>query len=48
MDKRLEVVASAIGVHYNTLRAIRDNADSNPTHRVLLALSTYLETTNNG
>lgn len=36
-------VAEATGLHYNTIREIRDNPDANPTHRVLAALSEYLE-----
>ena len=36
-------VAEATGVHYNTIRQVRDNPNANPTHKVLLALSNYLE-----
>jgi hypothetical protein len=36
-------VAEATGVHYNTIRKVRDNPDANPTHKVLQALSDYLE-----
>ncbi len=42
-DRRLDKVSEATGVHYNTIRAIRDNPNSNPTWRVLKALSDYLE-----
>jgi hypothetical protein len=36
-------VAEATGLHYNTIRQVRDNPDANPTHKVLQALSDYLE-----
>jgi hypothetical protein len=36
-------VAEATGVHYNTIRQVRDNPNANPTHKVLQALSDYLE-----
>ncbi len=42
-DRRLLKVAEATGLHYNTLRMVRDKADLNPTHRVMKALSDYLE-----
>lgn len=41
-DRRLSVVAEKTGVHYNTLRAIRDNDSANPTARVVDALTEYL------
>lgn len=36
-------VAEATGLHYNTIREIRDNPDANPTYKVLVAISEYLE-----
>lgn len=36
-------VAEATGLHYNTIREVRDNPDANPTYKVLVALSSYLE-----
>jgi hypothetical protein len=42
-DRMPTKVAEATGVHYNTIRALRDNPDANPTHKVLVALSTYFE-----
>jgi len=36
-------VANATGLHYNTIRQVRDNATANPTHKVLKALSDYFE-----
>jgi len=41
-DRRLTVIAERTGLHPNTLRDIRNNADCNPSHRVLAALSDYL------
>jgi hypothetical protein len=41
-DRRLTVIAERTGLHPNTLRDIRNNADCNPSHRVLAALSVYL------
>ena len=40
-DRRLTVIAERTGLHPNTLRDIRNNADCNPSHRVLAALSDY-------
>lgn len=42
-DRRPGVVAEATGLHYNTVRDVRDNPETNPTYKVLLALSDYLE-----
>lgn len=41
-DRRLAKVAEATGLHYNTIREIRDNPDANPTYKVIKALSDYL------
>jgi hypothetical protein len=41
-DRRLAKVAEATGLHYNTIREIRDNPDANPTYKVIRALSDYL------
>ncbi len=40
--KRLKKVAKATGLHYNTLRKIRDDAEANPTLNVMRVLSDYL------
>jgi hypothetical protein len=40
-DRRLTVISEKTGLHPNTLRDIRNNADCNPSHRVLAALSDY-------
>lgn len=42
-DRRLLMVAEATGLHYNTIKQVRDNPTSNPTHKVLNGLSEYLE-----
>lgn len=43
IDRRPGLIAEATGLHLNTVRDIRDNADANPTYKVLKALSDYLE-----
>lgn len=43
LDRRPSRVAAGTGLHYNTIREIRDNPDANPTYKVLMALSDYLE-----
>jgi hypothetical protein len=45
-DRRIGMLADATGVHVNTIRDIRDNPDSNPTYKVLVALSDYFENKN--
>lgn len=42
-DRMLSKVAAATGLHYNTLRELRNNPDANPTYKVMLAISEYLE-----
>lgn len=42
-DRMPVKVAEATGLHYNTIREVRDNPDANPTYKVLMALSNYLE-----
>lgn len=42
-DRMPGKVAEATGIHYNTVRQMRDNPNANPTHKVMLALSNYLE-----
>jgi len=41
-DRRLQRIAKATGLHYNTLRNIRDNPDANPTHDVIKKIEQYL------
>lgn len=42
-DRRLNMVAEATGLHYNTVRNIATGENPNPTYAVLKALSDYLE-----
>lgn len=42
-DRMPSKVAEATGLHYNTIREVRDNPSANPTYKVLVALSDYLE-----
>ena len=42
-DRRLSLVAEATGLHYNTVRAIRDDPEANPTYKAVKALSDYLQ-----
>lgn len=41
-DRMAVKVAEATGLHYNTVRDVRDNPEANPTYKVLKALSDYL------
>lgn len=41
-DRRISLVSRATKLHYNTIRDVRDNPESNPTHNTLKALSDYL------
>jgi len=42
-DRRPSLVAKSTGLHINTITAIRDNPEANPTYKVMHALSLYLE-----
>lgn len=46
-DRRLQVVADAIGVHVNTLRALRDGK-ADPSASTLEKVAAYLEGRTNG
>ena len=41
-DRRIDKVAEATGLHYNTVRNIREGVTGNPSWRVVKALSDYL------
>lgn len=41
-DRRISMVAAATGLHYNTVKSVRDRPDANPSYRVILLLSEYL------
>lgn len=45
-DRRLEVVASACGLHYNTVLYIRDTDQRNIGYKTLEKLSVYFERDN--
>lgn len=38
-------IVHATGIHYNTIREIRNNKDANPTYKVIKLLSDYLTNT---
>lgn len=42
-DRMPAKVARATGLHYNTIRDVRNNPGANPSHSTLRALSDYLE-----
>jgi hypothetical protein len=44
-DRRISRVSRATGLHYNTIRNIRDGKCNNPTLRIQSALSDYLTET---
>lgn len=43
VDRRLEVVAIATGLHYNTLLYIRDGKQTNVKYETLVKLSAYFD-----
>lgn len=47
-DRRISMVAEATGLHYNTIKSVRDKTAANPSYRVLKALSDYLEGAKHG
>jgi transcriptional regulator with XRE-family HTH domain len=42
-DRRVSMIAEATGIHFNTIREIRDNENANPTYKVMTKLTDYLE-----
>lgn len=42
-DRRVSMVAKATGLHFNTIREVRDNKEANPTYKVILKLNEYLD-----
>lgn len=42
-DRRLDVVATATGLHRNTISGIRTGKIQNPTYSVIKKLSDYLQ-----
>lgn len=43
LDRRPSVVSAVTGVHVNTIISIQKGRGLNPTYRVMLALSNYLQ-----
>ena len=43
LDRRIDMVAEATGLHYSTVREIRTNIQKNPSYKAIKALSDYLE-----
>ncbi|MFZ9894251.1 MAG: hypothetical protein ACO3EL_03360 [Burkholderiaceae bacterium] len=41
-DRKISVVARALAIHPNTIRAILKDPEANPPHRVVKALADYL------
>tara|TARA_R110000868_G_scaffold161739_4_gene392612 strand:- start:831 stop:1016 length:186 start_codon:yes stop_codon:yes gene_type:complete len=46
-DRRLSVVSEATGLHYNTLRQLRDDEDHSPSYDTVRKLNEYLEAREN-
>jgi len=42
-DRRVRMVASAIGVHHSTIYALRDDPEHIPTRRVARLVAEYLQ-----
>ena len=42
-DRRLDIVSDATGIHRNTLMAIRDGKNTNPTYQTLSRLAAYFD-----
>ncbi len=42
-DRKLDVVSRAVDVHRNTLSAIRDGKNQNPSYTVMRKLSDYFQ-----
>lgn len=43
LDRRIDLVADATGLHYNTIQRIRKNTQDNPSYKAVKALSDYFE-----
>ena len=42
-DRRIVLVSRATGLHYNTIKDVRDGISLNPRHKTVQKLSAYLE-----
>lgn len=47
-DIQIGKVTAATGLHYSTIRDLRDNPDANPSYRTVKAVSDYLEARDHG
>lgn len=45
-DRKLDAVSKAVNVHRNTLAAIRDGRNENPSYTVMRKLSDYFDLRN--
>jgi hypothetical protein len=41
-DRRVSIISRETGLHYNTVRDVRDGRSQNPSYRVIEALNAYL------
>lgn len=48
LDRRLQMLADATGIHYATIQAIRNGRVTNPSYETIKALSDYFEGKANG
>ena len=43
VDRRIDMVADATGLHYGTVQEIRSGKNDNPSYKTVKALSDYFE-----
>ena len=43
LDRRIDMVADATGLHYSTVYDVRSGKNKNPTYSTIKALSDYFE-----
>jgi len=48
LDRRIDMVADATGLHYSTVCDVRSGKNNNPSYKTVKALSDYFEEKNNG
>lgn len=48
LDRRIDMVADATGLHYSTVCDVRSGKNDNPSYKTVKALSDYFEVKNNG
>ena len=47
LDRRIDMVADATGLHYSTVCEVRSGKNENPSYKTVKALSDYFEGKNN-